>query len=48
MHDGPYRFEDGEVAEARLVDAAGLAALLATERFLPGSVAMLLPLVDLG
>jgi isopentenyldiphosphate isomerase len=43
--DGPYRFDDGEVAEARLVDADALAALMATERFLPGSVAMLLPLL---
>ena len=47
VHDGPYRFDDGEVTEARLVDAAGLAELLATERVLPGSVAMLLPLIDL-
>lgn len=44
-HDGPFRFDDGEVAEARLVDAHELRALMATEQFLPGSVAMLLPLV---
>lgn len=48
VHDGPYRFDDGEVTEARLVDAAGLAALLASERVLPGSVAMLLPLIDIA
>ena len=32
VHDGPISFPDGEVAEARWVDAAGLDALLATER----------------
>lgn len=48
VHDGPYRFDDGEVSEARLVDAAELAVLLETQPFLPGSVAMLLPLVTLG
>lgn len=47
VHDGPYRFDDGEVTEARLVDRVGLERLLAAERVLPGSVAMLLPLVDL-
>ena len=47
VHDGPYRFDDGEITEARLVDRAGLDRLLATERVLPGSVAMLLPLIDL-
>lgn len=46
-HDGPYRFDDGEVSEARVVDATELRDLLATERFLPGSVAMLLPLIEL-
>ncbi len=48
VHDGPYRFDDGEVTEARLVDAAGLTELLSTERVLPGSVAMLLPVIDLA
>jgi isopentenyldiphosphate isomerase len=48
VHDGPYRFDDGEVAEARLVDARELSELLATERVLPGSVAILLPLIDLA
>jgi hypothetical protein len=40
VHGGPYRFADGEVAEARLVTPTELAALLERERFLPGSVAM--------
>jgi isopentenyldiphosphate isomerase len=48
VHDGPYRFDDGEVSEARLVDATELATLLDTHRFLPGSVSMLLPLIVLG
>ena len=46
VHDGPYRFDDGEVAEARLVDRAGLTELIATGQVLPGSVAILLPLID--
>jgi isopentenyldiphosphate isomerase len=46
VHDGPFRFDDGEVSEARLVDADELAALIAVESFLPGSVAMLLPLIE--
>lgn len=40
VHDGPYRFADGEVAEARLVTPTELALLRSTERFLPGSLAM--------
>lgn len=39
-HDGPYRFADGEVSEARLVDPAGFAALRREVPFLPGSLAM--------
>jgi 8-oxo-dGTP pyrophosphatase MutT (NUDIX family)/uncharacterized protein YqgV (UPF0045/DUF77 family) len=46
VHDGPYRFADGEVAEARLVTPAELDALLDRERFLPGSVAMLGAVLD--
>ena len=46
VHDGPYRFADGEVAEARLVTAPELDALLASERFLPGSLAMLSGVLD--
>lgn len=41
VHDGPYRFADGEVTEARLVDADALAELRRTENFLPGSLSML-------
>ncbi len=48
VHDGPFRFDDGEVAEARLVDGSELDALLATERFLPGRLTMLLPIVRGG
>ncbi|MEI6400746.1 MAG: NUDIX domain-containing protein [Actinomycetota bacterium] len=45
-HPGPFTFADGEVVEARWVDRAELAHLLATERFLPDSLALLLPLLD--
>ena len=41
VHDGPIAFADGEVAEARWVDATGLDALLATESFVPDSLALL-------
>lgn len=41
VHDGPITFADGEVAEARWVDAAGLDALLAAESFVPDSLALL-------
>lgn len=46
VHDGPYVFADGEVAEARLVTSGELWLLMGTERFLPASRAMILPLVD--
>lgn len=46
VHPGPFTFADGEVVEARWVDRAELAHLLATERFLPDSLALLLPLLD--
>lgn len=46
VHDGPYHFADGEVAEARLVTPAELAPLLRVERFLPGSLAMLRSFLD--
>ncbi|HEU4840587.1 MAG TPA: NUDIX domain-containing protein [Ilumatobacteraceae bacterium] len=45
VHDGPISFPDGEVAEARWVDAAGLDVLLATEAFVPDSLALLPPTV---
>lgn len=41
VHDGPYSFADGEVAEARLVTPDELAALTERAPFLPGSLAML-------
>lgn len=44
-HDGPYRFADGEVVDARWVTAGELADLLASEQFCPDSVALVLPLV---
>jgi ADP-ribose pyrophosphatase YjhB (NUDIX family) len=46
VHPGPFTFADGEVVEARWVDRAELAQLLATERFLPDSLALLLPLLE--
>ncbi len=48
VHDGPFHFDDGEVVEARWVDAAALAELRASATFVPDSVAMLLPLLDLA
>jgi isopentenyldiphosphate isomerase len=44
-HAGPFRFDDGEVVEARFVDRAGLDALLAAEATCPDSVALALPYV---
>ncbi len=44
--DGPVRFRDGEVAEAVWVTAAGLRARLATDRFVPDSVALISPYLD--
>ena len=44
-HGGPFRFDDGEVVEARFVDGAELDALLATEATCPDSVAVGLPYV---
>jgi 8-oxo-dGTP pyrophosphatase MutT (NUDIX family) len=46
--DGPFRFPDGEVAEARLVDPAELRSLLASHAFVPDSRALALPLLDVG
>ena len=43
VSDGPIAFADGEVAEARWVDRAELAALVATETFVPDSSALLGP-----
>ena len=46
VHYGPYRFDDGEITEARLVTPAELATLWSEQRFLPGSVSMILPLIE--
>jgi isopentenyldiphosphate isomerase len=46
VHDGPFRFDDGEITEARFVTPAELAELLAHERFLPGSLRMIGPHID--
>jgi isopentenyldiphosphate isomerase len=45
-HDGPFSFTDGEIAEVRWVDRAGLDELLLTESFVPDNVALLLPLLQ--
>jgi 8-oxo-dGTP pyrophosphatase MutT (NUDIX family) len=42
---GPFEFADGEVVEAEWAPIAELTALLTTRRFLPDSVALLLPLL---
>ena len=43
---GPFTFDDGEVVEAWWVHRDGLNDLLGRERFLPDSLALLLPLLD--
>ena len=48
VSDGPFTFTDGEIAEVRWVDRAGLDALLASERFVPDNLALLLPLLNLA
>jgi isopentenyldiphosphate isomerase len=45
VHDGPFSFDDGEVTEVRWVTFAELDAIRATHRFLPDSIALLLPLL---
>lgn len=44
-HDGPYRFADGEVVEARWVTLAELDDLRRTAPFCPDSIDLVLPLV---
>lgn len=44
-HDGPFTFADGEIVQARFVDATELDALLATEPCCPDSVEAALPLL---
>jgi 8-oxo-dGTP pyrophosphatase MutT (NUDIX family) len=43
---GPFTFDDGEVVEAWWVHRDGLDDLLLREKFLPDSLALLLPLID--
>ena len=45
VHAGPFVFADGEVVEARWLSRPELGAALATTRFLPDSLALLLPLL---
>ena len=45
VHDGPFTFADGEVAEARWVTFDELDTMRATHRFLPDSTTLLLPLI---
>lgn len=45
VHDGPFAFNDGEVSEVRWVTFAELTTMRTTHRFLPDSIAMLLPLI---
>jgi 8-oxo-dGTP pyrophosphatase MutT (NUDIX family) len=44
--DGPFTFADGEVVEAHLVTLAELQARLATDAFVPDSVALLAPMLS--
>jgi ADP-ribose pyrophosphatase YjhB (NUDIX family) len=43
---GPFTFDDGEVVEAWWVHRDGLDDLLRREKFLPDSLALLLPLIE--
>jgi isopentenyldiphosphate isomerase len=45
VHDGPFTFADGEVTEVRWVTFAELDAMRSEHRFLPDSLALLLPLL---
>lgn len=45
VHDGPFTFADGEVAEVRWVTFDELDVMRATHRFLPDSISLLLPLI---
>jgi 8-oxo-dGTP pyrophosphatase MutT (NUDIX family) len=46
-HDGPFAFTDGEITEVRWATRADLEALMASERFVPDTLALLLPLLTL-
>lgn len=45
IHDGPFRFSDGEVVDARWVAIDELAELRRQHRFCPDSLAIVLPLL---
>jgi len=45
VHDGPFRFADGEVVAARWVTFEELDGLRRSERFCPDSLAVVLPLL---
>lgn len=45
VHDGPFRFDDGEVVEVRWVTFAELDAMQSDHRFVPDSYTVLLPLL---
>jgi isopentenyldiphosphate isomerase len=45
VHDGPFTFADGEVAETRWVTFDELDGMRTTHQFLPDSIALLLPLI---
>ena len=45
VHDGPFAFNDGEVSEVRWVTFVELEEMRGTHRFLPDSIALLLPLL---
>lgn len=45
VHDGPFRFDDGEIVEARWVTFPELDAMQADHRFVPDSYTVLLPLL---
>jgi len=47
ISEGPFTFDDGEVVEAWWVHRDGLDDLLRRERFLPDSLKLLLPLIDI-
>ncbi len=47
VHDGPFRFDDGEVVEARFAGLAELESRLHRDRFLPDSRALVLPWLGL-
>ncbi len=46
VHDGPFRFTDGEIAEVRWVTWDELDELRRDCPFVPDSIALLLPLID--